>query len=76
MMLPMSQGQALEEDVPCCGPPAGPPSRVDEQPGYTLCDYVDAFLSTPAGSVPRIKTDLDRKDRMGTLSRKRMEAPQ
>jgi hypothetical protein len=52
---------------PCCGPPAGPPSSPHERPGYELCAYVDGFVETPLGPVPRVRTKLDRKDRLGTL---------
>lgn len=66
-MLPLFQEQAPVDDEPCCGPPAGPPSSVHERPGYTLCNYVEGFVSTPAGRVPQIKTVLDRGDRMGAV---------
>ncbi|MCG8689316.1 MAG: hypothetical protein MI892_30870 [Desulfobacterales bacterium] len=37
-----------------------------ERPGYTLCHWVDEFLETPVGDVPRISTQLDRRDRIST----------
>ncbi len=64
-MLPLYQPP--EDNEPCCGPPAGPQSSVHEKPGYTLCHFVDGFVSTPAGSVPRIKTSLSHRDQWGTL---------
>jgi hypothetical protein len=64
-MLPLFEAGAPDE--PCCGPPAGPPASIDERPGYTICPFVEGFVSTPAGKVPRIKTDLQREDRLGTL---------
>lgn len=67
-MLPIYQKTpASEADEPCCGPPAGPRSSVDEQPGYTLCDFVDGFLTTPAGRVPQIKCRLNLPDKLGSL---------
>ncbi len=55
------------DDEPCCGPPAGPPSSVDEQPGYSIRPFVDGFLSTPVGKVPKVKTALGRQDYVGTF---------
>ncbi|MFC1859588.1 mercury methylation corrinoid protein HgcA [Thermodesulfobacteriota bacterium] len=54
------------EDV-CCGPPPGPSGNPYERPGYTLCHFVDGFQDTPVGMVPKIKTDLRKKDVLGTI---------
>ncbi len=71
-MLPMdsagNHGEAIADDAPCCGPPAGPPSGIHEKPGYTLCSFVEAFAETPVGPVPRIKTGLAYRDHLGTLA--------
>ncbi len=56
-----------DQDEPCCGPPAGPPSSPLEKPGYTLCAFVRDFIETPVGPVPRIHTKLNREDRWGTV---------
>ncbi len=48
---------AVSDDV-CCGSPPGPASRPFERPGYALLNFVEAFVQTPAGPVPRIQTDL------------------
>lgn len=70
-MLPMymdgSEIGATEDDAPCCGPPAGPPSGAHEKPGYRLCGFVEGFLDTPVGPVPRIRTRLTRSDNWGAL---------
>ncbi len=66
-MLPMYDGPIEASDEPCCGPPAGPPSSIHERPGYALCHYVREFLSTTAGPVPVVETELSRVDRLGTL---------
>ena len=50
---------------PCCESPQDL-SSTHEKPGYTLCSYVDDFISTEAGPVPRIKTRLDKRDRLST----------
>ncbi len=64
-MMPLYK--ATDTDQPCCGAPAGPPAGMDERPGYAICRFVDGFISTPAGKVPRIKTALARPDHLGTL---------
>ena len=66
-MLPIYREPAPDNDTPCCGPPAGPASSIHERPGYTLCGFVEGFITTPAGPVPRVKTRLDREDHLGTL---------
>ncbi len=70
-MLPMyrpgDHGEAVADDAPCCGPPAGPPSSIHEKPGYRLCSFVEAFTDTPVGPVPRIRTRLACRDHLGTL---------
>ena len=52
----------------CCGSPPGPQSNRHEKPGYRLLDFVDTFIKTPVGPVPRVKTRLERSDRVGTLA--------
>jgi hypothetical protein len=55
-------------DEVCCGLPPGPQSSRHEKPGYRLLDFVDTFIDTPVGPVPRVKTRLERSDRVGTLT--------
>lgn len=45
----------------------GDPVSVHEKPGYSLCPYVDEFIATDTGPVPRIKTTLSLQDRISTL---------
>lgn len=68
-MFPI-HGETLpgESDAPCCGPPAGPPSSPLERPGFALCPFVESFIETPAGPVPRVRTKLSGRDRWGTLA--------
>jgi hypothetical protein len=66
-MLPMYNGPVEDTDEPCCGPPAGPASSVDEKPGYAIRNFVKKFITSPAGSVPVVKTGHDLGDRLGTL---------
>lgn len=56
-----------EEDDACCGPKPGPRSSPFERPGYRIEPFVENFVTTPAGPVPRIKTRLKSRDRLGTL---------
>jgi hypothetical protein len=63
---PLVMPQAADEV--CCGSPPGPQSSRHEKPGYRLLDFVDAFIDTPVGPVPRVKTRLVRSDRRGTLT--------
>ncbi len=63
---PLVMPQAVGEV--CCGLPPGPQSSPHEKPGYRLLDFVDTFIDTPIGPVPRVKTRLERSDRVGTLT--------
>ncbi len=57
---------AADDDV-CCGAPPGPCSNPDEKPGYQLLNFVDSFVNTGAGMVPRVKSRLARSDVFGTI---------
>jgi len=56
------------DDQACCGSPSGAPSGPSERPGYALWHFVEGFLNTPAGEVPRVKTEMSRSDLLGTIS--------
>ncbi len=45
----------------------GDPVSVYEKPGYSLCLYVDGFITTDTGPVPRIRTTLSIQDRISTF---------
>ena len=64
--------QPLFVDIPsddvCCGSPPGPQSSPSEKPGYKLLPFVEAFIDTPIGPVPKVKTSLERSDLLDTLS--------
>lgn len=64
-MLPIYREAPADE--PCCGPPSGPASSSFEKPGYRLCGFVEGFMDTPAGPVPRIKTRLETEDIFGSI---------
>ncbi len=51
----------------CCGSPPEPESSRFAKPGYALLDFVAAFIQTPAGPVPRVKTALQWPDYVGAL---------
>ncbi len=57
---------ALQNDV-CCGSSPGPASSDQEKPGYALLDFVEGFVQTSAGPVPRVKTALQWCDHLGTI---------
>lgn len=52
----------------CCGAPPAPASSPFAKPGYRLLNYVESFIDTPIGPVPRVKTILGRSDQMGTIA--------
>lgn len=62
--LPMASAGA---DEPCCGPPQGPPSSPHDRAGYTLCHFVEGFIQTSAGQVPRVATGLHWPDFFGKI---------
>jgi hypothetical protein len=57
----------LQEEV-CCGSPPGPESSRYEKPGFALLDFVEEFVQTPAGPVPRVKTTLQGSDYAGMVT--------
>ena len=59
--------ETMQSEV-CCGSPPGPQSSSLEKPGYQLLGFVDNFIDTPCGPVPRVKTKLERSDHLGTLT--------
>lgn len=63
----MPTAEGIENDEPCCGPPAGPAAGPDERPGYAIRSFVDGFMQTHAGKVPRVKTRLNLRDTLGTV---------
>ncbi len=51
----------------CCGDQPSEPSSPYEKPGYHLWGFVHDFMQTPAGTIPRVQTQLNREDRRGTV---------
>ncbi len=51
----------------CCGGHASVPANPHEKPGYHLWAFVDDFIQTQAGPVPRVHARLNREDRRGTI---------
>lgn len=60
--IPVFQDQ---EDVACCGSSLAPPALEDERAGYTICRYVDGFVSTDLGAVPQVSIRPDLLDWLG-----------
>ena len=56
------------QDEVCCGTPPGPASTRFERPGYLLCHFVEEFIDTAAGAVPRLNTRLSYRDHLGTIA--------
>jgi len=54
------------DDEPCCGPPAGPVSSPFEKAGYEVWSFVEEFIDTPAGQVPRVKCQNELTDILQT----------
>jgi hypothetical protein len=44
-----------------------PPSADHERPGYNVCSFVDDFVESGVGKVPRVATELSWRDRAGTV---------
>jgi hypothetical protein len=61
LVMPQAGGEV------CCGPPPGPRSSRHELPGYRLLNFVAAFIDTPVGPVPQVKTRLEKSDLAGTV---------
>jgi hypothetical protein len=66
-IAPASISEGPQQDEVCCGAPAGPPSSQFEKPGFALLDFVEKFVQTPAGPVPRVKTTLQWSDYAGSI---------
>ncbi|MDQ1331272.1 MAG: hypothetical protein QG578_1540 [Thermodesulfobacteriota bacterium] len=50
------------KDAACCGPPPGPECSRFARPGYEICGFVEDFMDTAIGSVPKIGTKLSVAD--------------
>jgi hypothetical protein len=66
-IAPAPMAETPQQDEACCGAPAGPQSSPFEKPGFALLDFVEEFVQTPAGPVPRVKTALQWQDYAGTI---------
>ena len=51
----------------CCGSQPSDSPIPFEKPGYHLWGFVEDFMQTPAGEIPRVHTQLNREDRRGTV---------
>lgn len=61
------EGKQCDDTEVCCGRPPSPAAASWESPGYVLQSFVTGFISTPAGQVPQISTDLSLEDRWETF---------
>ena len=55
------------DQVSCCGFSPEPENIPFEQPGFEIRHFVETFVETPAGWVPRVKTDMHLPDIFGTV---------
>ncbi len=55
------------EDVVCCGPPVQPESSRFARAGYDICHFVEGFMETQAGLIPKVVPRLNRTDIVGTI---------
>ena len=67
-LQPIFISQPDPSEEVCCGPPAGPPSSPFEKPGYKIYGFVDSFVRTQAGFVPKVKTRRSLSDVIGTVA--------
>ena len=65
---PQSLFVGTPSDEVCCGSAPGPHSSPYEKPGYKLMHFVEVFIDTPVGPVPKVKTHLERSDFLGTIT--------
>ncbi len=62
--------QNKKDEAACCGLPPGPECSRFARPGYKICGFVEEFMDTPAGPVPKIRTKLSVADHaMSVLAR-------
>ena len=64
--LPIPIYQPSDDDA-CCGSPLAPPASEHERPGFTICPYVDGFVDSGIGMVPRVSSRLNWLDRVGEI---------
>ena len=65
--IPAAQDDSACDEA-CCGHRPGPPASPLEKAGYRIEPFVEDFIDTPAGMVPRVKTSLSRKDWQGSAA--------
>jgi len=56
-----------QDEVSCCGSSLAPPAGQHERAGYTICRFVDDFIETDSGPVPRVATRLSLYDKAGSI---------
>ena len=55
------------DQVSCCGSSPKPENTSFERPGFKIRHFVETFVETPAGWVPRVRTDIQPADILGTV---------
>lgn len=62
-----AQGEVSRNGEVCCPQPEDSASDSFELPGYQLLGFVEEFLDTPAGRIPRVGTAWNLSDVWGTV---------
>jgi len=55
------------DQVSCCGLSSKPENIPFERPGFKIRRFVETFVETPAGGIPRVKTGIHLPDIFGTV---------
>ncbi|MFC1828734.1 mercury methylation corrinoid protein HgcA [Thermodesulfobacteriota bacterium] len=55
------------DTISCCGVSSKPDNTLLQRPGYALWHFVEEIPETPSGPVPRVKTDMQWPDILGTI---------
>jgi hypothetical protein len=64
---PEAMFPAEKEEASCCGPSPGPRAGRFERPGYRISHFVEGFVETTVGPVPRVNARPGVRDRLGTV---------
>jgi len=57
----------MNDTQTCCGVEPKNVLADYEKPGYTLCSFIENFIPTDIGPIPKIKTKMEKKDIKATI---------
>lgn len=58
---------SAQEDEVCCGTPPDPPASPYARSGYRIEGFVEDFIQTSEGPVPRVAASTSPRDKLGTV---------